>query len=55
MFNVFLPKYLETLGFEGEATPTRKDVYWDYMIYSIAGVPGSVVSGCGKQQRIDKS
>lgn len=44
MFNVFLPKYLETLGFEGEAIPTRKDVYWDYMIYSIAGVPGSVVS-----------
>lgn len=44
MFNVFLPKYLETLGFQGEAAPTRKDVYWDYMIYSLAGVPGSVVS-----------
>ncbi|KAG0173635.1 hypothetical protein DFQ30_007400 [Apophysomyces sp. BC1015] len=44
MFNVFLPKYLETLGFEGEAVPTRKDVYWDYMIYSIAGVPGSVMA-----------
>ncbi|KAI8099794.1 major facilitator superfamily domain-containing protein [Halteromyces radiatus] len=44
MFNVFLPKYLETLGFDGEAVPTRKDVYWDYMIYSIAGVPGSVMA-----------
>lgn len=44
MFNVFLPKYLETLGFQGEVPPTRKDVYWDYMIYSLAGVPGSVVS-----------
>lgn len=43
MFNVFLPKYLETLGFQGEAAPTRKDVYWDYMVYSLAGVPGSVV------------
>jgi hypothetical protein len=43
MFNVFLPKFLETLGFEGEAVPTRQQVYWDYMIYSLAGVPGSVV------------
>jgi MFS family permease len=43
MFNVFLPKYLETLGFEGESAPTRSQVYWDYMIYSLAGVPGSVV------------
>lgn len=44
MFNVFLPKFLETLGFEGEAVPTRRQVYWDYMIYSFAGVPGSVVN-----------
>lgn len=44
MFNVFLPKFLETLGFAGEAVPTRQQVYWDYMIYSLAGVPGSVVS-----------
>lgn len=43
MFNVFLPKYLETLGFEGESMPTYKEVYWDYMIYSLAGVPGSLV------------
>ncbi|KAI7905457.1 major facilitator superfamily domain-containing protein [Cokeromyces recurvatus] len=45
MFNVFLPKYLETFGFKGEATvPTRKQVYRDYMIYSLAGVPGSVIA-----------
>lgn len=44
MFNVFLPKFLETLGFEGESVPTRQQVYWDYMIYSLSGVPGSVVS-----------
>ncbi|KAI8991988.1 major facilitator superfamily domain-containing protein [Mycotypha africana] len=45
MFNVFLPKYLETLGFEGEAkAPSHQQVYWDYMIYSIAGVPGSVIA-----------
>ncbi|KAI8643589.1 major facilitator superfamily domain-containing protein [Parasitella parasitica] len=44
MFNVFLPKFLETLGFEGEAIPSRQQVYWDYMIYSIAGVPGSVIA-----------
>ncbi|KAI7897103.1 major facilitator superfamily domain-containing protein [Mucor mucedo] len=44
MFNVFLPKFLETLGFEGEAVPTRQQVYWDYMIYSLAGVPGSVIA-----------
>jgi hypothetical protein len=43
MFNVFLPKFLETLGFEGESVPTRQQVYWDYMIYSLSGVPGSVV------------
>ncbi|CEP16895.1 hypothetical protein [Parasitella parasitica] len=44
MFNVFLPKFLETLGFEGEAIPSRQQVYWDYMIYSVAGVPGSVIA-----------
>ncbi|CAO3645126.1 unnamed protein product [Mucor hiemalis] len=44
MFNGFLPKFLETLGFEGEAVPTREQVYWDYMIYSFAGVPGSVIA-----------
>ncbi|KAI8065880.1 major facilitator superfamily domain-containing protein [Gongronella butleri] len=54
MFNVFLPKYLETLGFEGESAPTRKDVYWDYMIYSIAGVPGSVMASYMIETRLGR-
>ncbi|ORZ16921.1 major facilitator superfamily domain-containing protein [Absidia repens] len=54
MFNVFLPKYLETLGFEGEAAPTRKDVYWEYMIYSIAGVPGSVMASFMIETRLGR-
>ncbi|KAI9483670.1 MAG: major facilitator superfamily domain-containing protein [Benjaminiella poitrasii] len=44
MFNVFLPKYLETLGFEGESKPSREQVYRDYLIYSLSGVPGSVIA-----------
>ncbi|KAL1922520.1 uncharacterized protein VTP21DRAFT_10059 [Calcarisporiella thermophila] len=40
MFNVFLPKYLEKLGF-GEP-PSPDQVYRDYLIYSLAGVPGSI-------------
>ncbi|KAI9312605.1 major facilitator superfamily domain-containing protein [Dichotomocladium elegans] len=54
MFNVFLPKYLETLGFEGEAPPSRKDVYWDYMVYSIAGVPGSVIASYMIETRLGR-
>ncbi|ORX46482.1 MFS general substrate transporter [Hesseltinella vesiculosa] len=54
MFNVFLPKYLETLGFDGESVPTRKDVYWDYMIYSIAGVPGSVLASYMIETRLGR-
>ncbi|KAI8139532.1 major facilitator superfamily domain-containing protein [Fennellomyces sp. T-0311] len=54
MFNVFLPKYLEILGFQGEAAPTRKDVYWDYMIYSLAGVPGSVLASFMIETRLGR-
>ncbi|KAM3579732.1 hypothetical protein VKS41_007816 [Umbelopsis sp. WA50703] len=54
MFNVFLPKYLEMLGFAGEAPPTRADVYWDYMIYSIAGVPGSVMASWMIETRLGR-
>ncbi|KAI7871276.1 major facilitator superfamily domain-containing protein [Spinellus fusiger] len=43
MFNVFLPKYLESSE-EGGKISIRKDVYWDYMVYSVAGVPGSVIA-----------
>ncbi|KAI8368675.1 major facilitator superfamily domain-containing protein [Choanephora cucurbitarum] len=44
VFNVFLPKFLETMGFQGESTPSREQVYLDYMIYSLSGVPGSVIA-----------
>ncbi|CAO3576593.1 unnamed protein product [Absidia cylindrospora] len=54
MFNVFLPKYLESLGYEGETPPTRKDVYWDYMIYSMAGVPGSVMASYMIETRLGR-
>ncbi|KAG2177534.1 hypothetical protein INT44_008046 [Umbelopsis vinacea] len=54
MFNVFLPKYLEMLGFAGEAPPTRADVYWDYMVYSIAGVPGSVIASWMIETRLGR-
>ncbi|KAI7859376.1 major facilitator superfamily domain-containing protein [Circinella umbellata] len=54
MFNVFLPKYLETLGFQGEEIRTRKDVYWDYMIYSLAGVPGSVLASYMIETRLGR-
>jgi len=54
MFNVFLPKYLEMLGFAGEQPPTRADVYWDYMIYSIAGVPGSMIASWMIETRLGR-
>ncbi|KAH8552568.1 major facilitator superfamily domain-containing protein [Umbelopsis sp. PMI_123] len=54
MFNVFLPKYLEMLGFAGESPPTRADVYWDYMVYSIAGVPGSVIASWMIETRLGR-
>ncbi|KAG9297703.1 hypothetical protein G9A89_011218 [Geosiphon pyriformis] len=47
MFNVFLPKYLEDLGLgdiedDGENS-SIKEALKDYLIYSICGVPGSLV------------
>ncbi|KAL0087363.1 major facilitator superfamily domain-containing protein [Phycomyces blakesleeanus] len=53
MFNVFLPKYLETLGFE-KTPSSRKSVYWDYMVYSIAGVPGSLVASYMIETRLGR-
>ncbi|CAI2164325.1 3850_t:CDS:2 [Funneliformis geosporum] len=45
MFNVFLPKYLESLGLnngEKENSSLMHDVLKDYVIYSLCGVPGSL-------------
>ncbi|KAF9346012.1 hypothetical protein BGX26_002520 [Mortierella sp. AD094] len=41
-FNVFYPKFLQEHG-EGGNQPLTL-VYWDILIYSIAGVPGSVLA-----------
>jgi MFS family permease len=46
MFNVFLPKYLESLGLNGGGEDTNdtlmQSVLKDYVIYSLCGVPGSL-------------
>jgi hypothetical protein len=48
MFNVFLPKYLESLGLSDRGKEKdnndslMRDVLKDYVIYSLCGVPGSL-------------
>jgi len=43
MFNVFLPKYLESLGLHnGRSDSLTQDVLKDYVVYSLCGVPGSL-------------
>jgi len=43
MFNVYLPKLLETRG--GSETPqTLEQSLWDVMIFTIGGCPGALVS-----------
>ncbi|PKK64041.1 MFS general substrate transporter [Rhizophagus irregularis] len=45
MFNVFLPKYLESLGLDnGESDSLMQDVLKDYVVYSLCGVPGSLAA-----------
>jgi hypothetical protein len=47
MFNVFLPKLLETESGEQktlEAEKTLEDTLWDLVIYTIGGCPGAIVS-----------
>ncbi|RIA90268.1 major facilitator superfamily domain-containing protein [Glomus cerebriforme] len=43
MFNVFLPKYLESLGY-GRTDSLMQDVLKDYVVYSLCGVPGSLAA-----------
>jgi len=43
-FNVFYPKFLQEHGQAGNES--LKQVYQDMVVYSLAGVPGSVVSRC---------
>lgn len=45
MFNVFLPKYLESLGDDEDDKSidlSMRDVLYDYVVYSLCGVPGSL-------------
>jgi hypothetical protein len=47
MFNVFLPKYLESLGLSKGGSDIdgslMREVLKDYVVYSLCGVPGSLV------------
>ncbi|KAJ9074884.1 hypothetical protein DSO57_1001871 [Entomophthora muscae] len=45
MFNVFLPKYLEMKnGSDSTKVPTSSsEVYGSYLIYSLCGIPGSMI------------
>lgn len=47
MFNVFLPKLLETRSTSTDtdgAPKTLEDSLWDVVIYSLGGCPGAIVS-----------
>jgi len=44
MFNVYLPKLLETRGVESLAqTSSLERTLWDVVIFTIGGIPGAVV------------
>ena len=45
MFNVYLPKLLETRGIDPNGAPkSLQDSLWDVVIYSLGGCPGAIVS-----------
>ncbi len=45
MFNVFLPKLLETSrGSSGDTEKSLEDSLWDVVIFTIGGCPGAIVS-----------
>lgn len=45
LFMTLLPKYLELKGQTDEGPSNISDVYWSYLIYSICGIPGSLIGG----------
>jgi hypothetical protein len=48
MFNVYLPKLLETRSSEGGTKQTSLEgALWDVVIFTIGGCPGAVVSQTG--------
>lgn len=42
LFTIFLPKYLEMKG-QDDGVNNMSDVYWRYLIFSLSGIPGSLV------------
>lgn len=46
MFNVYLPKLLETRSSPGDGGVPKSltDSLWDVVIYSVGGCPGAIVS-----------
>ena len=45
MFNVYLPKLLETRNGQGGEPQTLEQSLWDVVIFTIGGCPGALV-GC---------
>ena len=43
MFNVYLPKLLETRSSVGVAHKSLEGTLWDVVIFTIGGCPGAVV------------
>lgn len=44
MFNVYLPKLLETSAVIGDPVPkTLEEALWDIVIYTLGGFPGAIV------------
>ncbi|KAI9254299.1 major facilitator superfamily domain-containing protein [Sporodiniella umbellata] len=52
-FNVFLPKYLQATH-DDPIKPDQSQVYWDYMIYSLVGVPGSIIASSFIETRLGR-
>jgi hypothetical protein len=43
MFNVYLPKLLETGSSDENSTKSLEDSLWDFLIFSLGGCPGAIV------------
>ncbi|KXN69500.1 MFS general substrate transporter [Conidiobolus coronatus NRRL 28638] len=44
LFGILLPEYLEMKG-QAKGTGGLSDVYWSYLVFSLCGIPGSLVGG----------
>jgi hypothetical protein len=43
MFNVYLPKLLETGSSDETSTKSLEDSLWDVLIFTLGGCPGAIV------------